>query len=553
MSERTLLEQLRDEHAIDEDTAFIAQLSQGRASSPQPIVHYLLQQRLVDANELCRLQARYFGLEVVAIDTLVPDPDALGCVSAELSRACCALGFRLQQQRLAIAIASLDDVLALDRLQEALPAGITARFFFARADHLLKAIDRYYPYELKLHDLLEQIMRPQRLPTEVGSARAASLRVEAMPEEWAPGHPLVALVERILVAAVRWQASDLHLEPAEFSCQVRYRIDGVLFSKCRLPAACWPAIAARIKLLAELDIAELSEPQDGRLSLVLAGRCIDMRVATLPSLAGEKIVLRLLDHVDAELSLATLGFTSEVIASLQMHLPTTRGLVLVCGPTGSGKTTTLYALLRMLDTDRLNVMSIEDPIEARLPDVTQSAVQESQGFGFAAGVRAILRQDPDVILIGEVRDEQTAALAVRAAVTGHLVLASIHADTAVDVFRRLQQLGIANSVAADVVSVVISQRLVRRICQSCDYTRAKDCEYCQRQGYRGRSALVEVLLPSLALRELLVEQASKPRLLAQLRSEGYCSMQHYGAQLVAARITTACEVQRVLGTAQVAA
>ncbi|MEY4283330.1 MAG: type II secretion system protein GspE [Betaproteobacteria bacterium] len=354
--------------------------------------------------------------------------------------------------------------------------------------------------------------------------------------------PIVRMLNALLTQAVREGASDIHIEPHERSCTVRFRIDGQLREVVQPPRALHAALISRLKIMAELDIAEKRLPQDGRLALRLGQRAIDVRVSTLPNAHGERAVLRLLDKSEDRLNLATLGLSPEHHALLLRWVHQPHGIVLVTGPTGSGKTTTLYAALRELADGQLNILTVEDPIEYELPHVGQTQVNPAIDLTFATALRAILRQDPDVILIGEIRDQETARIAVQASLTGHLVLATLHTNDAVSAITRLTDMGIEPYLLSSSLIGVMAQRLVRKLCVHCH---GAGCAHCGQQGYAGRTGIHEMLDVDEGLRALIHAQASEAHLMAHAQAKGFRPLVHDGERLKAQGLTSAEEILRV--------
>jgi type II secretory ATPase GspE/PulE/Tfp pilus assembly ATPase PilB-like protein len=364
--------------------------------------------------------------------------------------------------------------------------------------------------------------------------------------------PVVQLVNAAIADALRRGASDVHLESAADGLRIRLREDGVLRDLARYPTSLVAGALSRVKLLAGLDIAERRLPQDGRARVRLAGRDVDVRVATLPGLHGESAVLRVLDHGGGEArTLDALGLPAPLAARLETVLRRTSGLVLATGPTGSGKTTTLYAALSHLNTPGVKVVSVEDPVEYELPGVTQVPVHRKAGLGFAQALRSILRHDPDIVMVGEMRDRETAEVAVQAALTGHLVFSTLHTNDAASGVTRLVDMGIEPYLVAATVQAILAQRLVRLLCPSCarpgpDGTRvATGCEACRQTGYRGRAGLYELLVPDEAFRRAIVERASLGTLREIARASGTVFLAEAGEAQVRSGLTSRAEVLRV--------
>lgn len=378
--------------------------------------------------------------------------------------------------------------------------------------------------------------------------------------------PIIRLINSLLAEAVRLGASDIHVEPYESALLVRLRIDGVLRETLRLPARVIPVLVSRIKVMARLDIAERRIPQDGRISVALGGRTLDVRVSTLPSRAGERVVLRILDREQANLTMGDLGLLPYVLGAFQSALREPNGIVLVTGPTGSGKTTTLYAGLAVLNDRTRNILTIEDPVEYAVEGVGQTQVNTKVGMTFAAGLRAILRQDPDVVMVGEIRDAETAQIAVQASLTGHLVLSTVHTNDSVGAITRLRDMGVEPFLLASTVRLVLAQRLVRRLCPSCRRAepadagtakilgleggamiyRAAGCHGCSHTGYVGRIGVFEVLRVDEKLRRLIAEDAGEAAITAAAFAGSAPTLAGAARQAVVEGVTTVEEAFRVI-------
>ncbi|MEQ9617536.1 MAG: GspE/PulE family protein [Phycisphaerales bacterium] len=360
--------------------------------------------------------------------------------------------------------------------------------------------------------------------------------------------PVVKLVNSVLLEALRQRASDVHIQPREDRLLVRQRIDGVLFDARSLPVKLLQPVVSRIKVMGGLDIAERRLPQDGRTRVTLGSAEIDLRISTLPTARGERVVIRLLDKRDTSFfDLARLGMPDDVSDRFLRACERSHGMVLVTGPTGSGKTTTLYSVLGRLNSSELNVMTLEDPIEYELPGISQSQINTRKGVTFATGLRHILRQDPDVIMVGEIRDTETARIAIQSALTGHMVFSTLHTNSAASAVVRLSDLGIEPYLINASLSAVLAQRLARRICPACGGQSRDEppCVECRGSGYRGRVGLYELLITSPAIRELVANDASTAELHERARSEGMRTLREAGLDLVSGGFTTVEEVDRV--------
>ena len=370
--------------------------------------------------------------------------------------------------------------------------------------------------------------------------------------------PIIRMINALLTQAAREHASDIHIEPFENASVVRFRVDGTLRDVVRPKKALHGALISRIKIMAQLDIAEKRLPQDGRITLRVAGRAVDVRVSTLPTGHGERAVLRLLEKDAQHLNLEALGMAPDTLGHFDKLISRPHGIVLVTGPTGSGKTTTLYASLSRLETATSNILTVEDPIEYDLTGIGQTQVNERIGMSFARALRSILRQDPDIIMIGEIRDLETAQIAVQASLTGHLVLATLHTNDAASAVTRLTDMGVEPYLLASSLLGVLAQRLVRRLCPVCKEQRVEDgdkhwhpvgCEKCARSGYAGRRGIYELLVIDDGIRSMIHHNAADAEILTAGRAQGMRTLREDGERWVAAGLTSLEELIRVTGGA----
>jgi type IV pilus assembly protein PilB len=510
----------------------------------------------VSEGDLAAIHAAESGIAVVDLESAVADPDALALLPAELARRCRAVPLALdnEQRRLRVALADPEDLPGLDRLRAHL-GSVGIEPLLASSAAISSAHERFYGYPQSIGDIVDEL-------EGVNENRLAGDN----PASTAHHHPLVRLVDAIITAAAAARSTDLHLHPEATCLRVRCRVDGILEELCVLHRQHLPAIVVRIKILAGLDIAEQRLPQDGRFTMVVRGDRLELRVSTLPTRHGESVVLRLLSHGRGIARLADLGLEQEEREQLEQIAGEPDGLVIVTGPTGSGKTTTLYSLLNTLDRNRLNIMTLEDPVEYLLPGVRQSTINESLDFGFGEGVRALLRQDPDVILIGEIRDSATATMALRAALTGHRVLATLHATSALGAIPRLIELGLAPALLADHLIALVGQRLVRRLCYHCreqyqptadesaaagtrsgqPLWRAIGCGECNGRGYRGRIALVELVRTEAELTAAIAAGGSVATLREVAFRHGFRSLSQIARRRLLTGDTSLAEMMRVV-------
>lgn len=398
----------------------------------------------------------------------------------------------------------------------------------------------------RFSQLLEQALGGEA-QTAGGAAKRDAIDVSADTDrlrDIASAEPIIRLVNSTIASAVEAGASDIHIEPGSRDAEVRLRIDGVLRPRERLALPQALAFISRVKVLADLDISERRRPQDGRISIPVAGRSVDLRVSVVPSQHGESLVVRLLDPDASLRDLDHLGFSSQVLDVARTAIAKPHGLVLVTGPTGSGKTTTLYAFLRQLADGHRKILTIEDPIEYRLPGIAQSQTNAAIGVTFASALRSFLRHDPDVVMVGEIRDAETARTAIQAAMTGHLVLSTIHTNDAPSAVVRLMDMGVEDYLVASTLSAVFAQRLVRRVCSACA---GSGCDTCGGEGYRGRLAIAEGFAVDDSVRQSIQTGLNEAVLRAGLAAQGYRPMLQEGRDRIASGDTTEAEVRRTVG------
>ena len=482
-----------------------------------------------------------------------PQPEALQLIPEVLARKYNAIPQSVSGNTLKVAMVDPTDISAL----EALAASSQKRIQPVGAS--LKEVRDAIDFNYKAYGEIEKQLSYISLPTEVFDNR---LTVDT-----AVDGPLAQSLNLIVEEAVKARSSDIHIEPGEDKLRVRFRIDGTLQEMMSLPLNIHSPLVSRIKIMSDLNIADHHRPQDGQFSTKAKGREIDVRVATAPTVNGEMAVLRLLDKSKATLGLADLGFLPESLVKYENILKIPYGMILISGPTGAGKTTTLYAAINSLDTRGRNVITVEDPAEYRFKDINQIQVNSQAGITFATGLRSILRLDPDIVLVGEIRDSETANIAIQAALTGHLMLSSIHANDTIGVLFRLVDLGVERFLIASSVIGIVSQRMVRRVCPDCnqlveahlvermayekvmgekrtDFLYGAGCKACSGTGYLGRIGLFEILVISDDIRMMLTSGASSTELKEQALKEGMVSMMHDGMSKVKANITTPAEVLR---------
>jgi len=492
-----------------------------------------------------------------SLEEVVPDPSALRVLPRDVAQRCKAVPLLLEDNYLTVAMVNPYDVVTVDALRKA--TGKLIRTVVAPEGEILKAIDLWY---LEEADRLEDLIR--KATESVGRLGAEVVAEEA---------PLVKLVNLLLVEAVKERATDVHIEPEASTTVVRYRVDGILRVRKLLPKALERPIISRIKVMSNLDISESRLPQDGKADFRFGGRLLDLRVSVFPTSYGENVVIRILDRSRLITKIEALGFSGQQLETFRRLIHRPQGMVLVTGPTGCGKTTTLYAALSEINSTQINIMTIEDPIEYEIFFVRQSQVNPKIGLTFAKGLRTILRQDPDVILVGEIRDEETVEVAIHAALTGHLVLSTLHTNSAVQAIPRLRFMGAGPHVLASALAGVVAQRLVRLVCPECRETytptdeeleiiqrglgdkfpegstlvlaRGKGCKRCGFTGYMGRTAVAEVFEVGRELFDLIAGDVPTEQIERALAEWGYVTMFQDGLMKALEGITTVEEVRRV--------
>jgi type II secretory ATPase GspE/PulE/Tfp pilus assembly ATPase PilB-like protein len=493
---------------------------------------------------LASLLAEASGYEQFDPKTALIDPEVVTRIPKEVALRHRVVPLSGEGGHVFVAMCDPYDVLALDQLRRQLGSRVTVVPRVCPPAEIGDLIDRAYGYAMSIDGIVREL--------ETGEHDLTKL--DALDAGYA--HPLVRLVDAILLDAVKVGASDIHFEPEELFLRLRYRIDGALSQIRSFHREHWSAIAQRLKIVAGMNIADRLRPQDGRIDLNLGNRQIDLRVSSLPTVHGENIVLRVLDKAHSLVPLDQLGISAPNLALIERTLRRPSGIFIVTGPTGSGKTTTLYAILGQVSSSEVNVVTLEDPVEYQLPLLRQTQVRESTGLGFAEGVRALLRQDPDIVFIGEVRDADTAAMAVPAAMTGHQVFTTLHTNDALSAINRLTELGLPPGMIAGNVVGVLAQRLARKLCPACKAGRpagAEDCrilgadpdrpppifdpvgcDACRQTGYRGRVPVAEVLPMDEELDEIIAAGGTRATLKAAALGKGYRTMAEDGIAKVLA-------------------
>ena len=515
----------------------------------------------ISESDLTRVLSRQFRVPAVDLASVEVDPKILKLVPADFASKHLVLPLRRIGRTLTVAMASPSDLGVIDDLKFITRFDVEA--VVAGEYSLRQSIDRYYEVSTdRLGELLEELEEQDIEVVEDEEEILSTSQLQAQVEE----APVVRLINGLLTDAVRRGASDIHIEPYEKELRVRYRIDGALQEIMTPPFRMKAALISRVKILADLNIAERRVPQDGRIKLKIGNRVIDFRVSTLPTLFGEKIVLRILDKGNLTLDLEKFGMEPKAEHDFLDAIGRPYGMVLVTGPTGSGKTTTLYSALSRINTAEVNIMTAEDPVEYNLKGVNQVHVRSEIGMTFAAALRAFLRQDPNIIMVGEIRDLETGGIAVKAALTGHLVLSTLHTNDAASTITRMIDMGVEPFNVASAVNIITAQRLVRRICNNCKveatylpevletagledggvrstvFYRGEGCDACNGSGYSGRQGLYEVMPMTAALRRMVLLGASSDELKTEAVRGGMITLRQDGLLKVKRGVTTLDEV-----------
>jgi type IV pilus assembly protein PilB len=548
---------------IDEGLLTEAQLDAAvaeQARTGKPLGRLLIEQGTISEAELVRTLARQVGLEFVDLNDRTIDGSVAALVTESLARRYQAIPIGWEDGRLVVAMADPSNVFAVDDIRAL--AGAEVRTVVATASQIIETIERFFRVDGEVDEVMQAATDEAGEETDLAG-------LSAIVED----APIVKFVNLLVNQAVGDRASDIHVEPNETDLRIRFRIDGVLHEVMRSPRSIQAGVISRLKVMADINIAERRLPQDGRITMRISGRSIDLRVATLPTVYGEKVVMRILDKSQAVLRLEDLGFLPEALARFEGSYTKPYGTILVTGPTGSGKSTTLYSTLNQLNTADRNIITVEDPVEYRLPGINQIQINPKAGLTFPSALRSILRADPDIVLVGEIRDKETAVIGIEAALTGHLVLSTLHTNDAASTPMRLVEMGIEPFLVISALDCVVAQRLARRLCDKCKEPfqpteaelteagwpgeeldagewptlhRAIGCGACGRTGYRGRFGIHEVMVMSEELQRLVIERRSSEDLQKVALMQGMLSMRSDGLRKVGMGMTSLEEIFRVV-------
>jgi type IV pilus assembly protein PilB len=520
----------------------------------------LIDMGLVKEQDLVAALASQIGLRFVDLTDDAVDATASALLPEQVARKYRALPIGYEEDKLVVAMADPANLFALDDIRTI--TGMDVQPVVATAADIEAAIRKYSHFD-------------ESVETVVSEASAAAdddvLELERLAQSAVDEGPIVKMVNLLITQAIGDRASDIHIEPSERDVRIRYRVDGVLHEVMRSPKNVQAGLISRLKVMADINIAERRIPQDGRISLTVGGKSVDLRVATLPTVYGEKVVIRVLDKSSVLLRLEDLGFLEEAYKSFEVAFTKPYGAILVTGPTGSGKSTTLYATLNQINSPERNIITVEDPVEYRLAGINQVQVNNRAGLTFASALRSILRADPDVVLIGEVRDRETAVIAIEAALTGHLVLTTLHTNDAPSSLPRLVEMGVEPYLAASAIDCVVAQRLLRKLCVKCKETYKPDkaeleqagypeflwedidelfrpagCSACAKTGFRGRLGIYEIMPVSEDIERMVVERASSDEIKRSAAGDGMIQLREDGLEKVRTGVTSIQEVLRVV-------
>jgi general secretion pathway protein E/type IV pilus assembly protein PilB len=538
---------------ISPDQLQIALKEQKEDNSNKMLGEILVELGFVTENALGEIIADTAGVRRFDLKSAILDPNLISQLPKEAALRNKAIPVSLEDDHLYVAITDIYNIMAIDQIRRFFPRSLKVMPVYAPETQILEVIDQYYSYDMSIDGILKEIETGIADKKPSGSDGSASYV-----------NPTVRLVDALLVDAIKKGASDIHLEPEATFLRVRYRIDGNLIQVRSFHKDYWQAVSVRMKIMSGMNIAENRLPQDGRIAYNVLGRDVDFRVATQPTIHGENIVLRILDKKSSLVPLEKLGISEPNTRVLKRLLKRPEGIIIITGPTGSGKTTTLYSILNYINSIEKNIMTLEDPVEYQLPLIRQSSIREGAGFGFTEGIKSLMRQDPDIIFIGEVRDEETASMAIRAAMTGHQVYTTLHTNDALGAIPRLLDIGVQRTMISGAIICIIAQRLARKLCDHCkkgelatpDECRALDvsinnpptlykhagCSRCVFTGYKGRVAISEVLAVDRGLDELIATGATKNQMFEYCLLNDFIPMVDDAIRKVVAGITDMDEV-----------
>lgn len=561
------------EGLITQEQLQMAQDKQREVGGTEPIARVLVSMGFIEERDRVKCLGKVWGIPFIDLLATPPKPDALALISPQLAKRYKTIPLEKKENKLAVAMANPLDVFVIDELR--LATGLEIEPGIASEDDINATLSSFYKVDVNVNDALAGVMKDFDSDIEISAAVEEDLS-EAELREMGEDAPIIRLANLIISQAVQDKASDIHVEPQKDGCRVRYRVDGVMIDGMRLPRKVVAPLTSRFKIMSDMDIAEKRVPQDNRISLSVGGKDYDLRVSTLPVVYGEKIVMRVLDKGGVMVGLGKLGFLPHNMRVIEDLCNRSYGIILVTGPTGSGKSTTLYSMLNKLNTGQQNIITVEDPVEYELQGINQCGVNVRAGMTFAAGLRAMLRQDPDIIMVGEMRDTETATIAMEAALTGHLVLSTLHTNDAPSAATRLIDMEVEPFLISSSIIGVLAQRLVRNICPHCReaYTSTREslircgfpvpdevgaetggeltlfrgvgCDHCNKTGYKGRTGVHELMTLNDEIRDKILEKSPSHILRNLAVANGMRTLQMDSVQKILMGVTSVDEVLRVI-------
>jgi len=540
----------------------------------EPIARLLVSMGLVSERDRVRCLGKVWGIQYVDIADVTPNPDAIEVITPQVAKRFKCVPIERQGDRLVVAMVNPLDIFVIDELR--LTTGLEIEATIAIEEDLIAALANHYKVDVNVNDAIAGVMKDfDSDDIEINKDGDDELS-EAELREMGEDAPIIRLANLIINQAITDKASDIHMEPGKDGMRVRYRVDGVLVEGMKLPRKVIAPLTSRMKIMSDMDIAEKRAPQDNRISATIGGKEFDFRVSTLPCVYGEKIVMRVLDKGGINVGLSKLGFLPHNMKLIEDMSSRSYGIILVCGPTGSGKSTTLYSVLNKLNTGSNNIITIEDPVEYELGGINQCGVNVKAGMTFAAGLRAMLRQDPDIIMVGEMRDKETSTIAMEAALTGHLVLSTLHTNDAPSAVTRLIDMEVEPFLISSALIGVLAQRLVRQICSHCkeSYTaqresllrygfplpdeigaetggeitlfKGKGCDHCKGSGYKGRTGIHELMVLSDEIRDEILKRGPAHVVRNLAVQVGMKTLQMDAVSKILMGVTSVDEVLRVI-------
>lgn len=554
---KDIISELIDKKVVSEDQIEVALKEQANVKNSKTLASILVDMGFISEGALSEILSESTGVKQFDIKSSIIDAKLVRKVPKEFAIHNKVIPISFSDEAITLAMADIFDIVAIDQVKRFFPPALKINPVYVSEVDIMHAIDQYHSYEMSIEGILREIDESD--PDLINDETELKGDYKS---------PMVRLVDALLTDAVHRGASDLHFEPEASFLRIRYRVDGKMIQVRSIHKEHWSAISVRLKIMSGMNIAETRKTQDGRINAEIIGRNIDFRVSTQPTIHGENIVMRILDEKQSILSLDDLGFSDHSISALKKMVKRPEGVIIMTGPTGSGKTTTLYTILSYINSIDKNIMTLEDPVEYNLPLIRQSSVKSDIGMTFSAGIKAILRQDPDVILVGEVRDKETAESAIQAAMTGHQVYTSLHTNDALAAIPRLMNIGVPNYLMAGSLIGVFAQRLARKLCDDCkelqDLTeeekkilgpkysdvhqiyKAKGCKNCYETGYKGRTVVAEIIAFDRELDDMVASGKSRKEMYKYIMDNGFVSMQEDGLQKVAEGITDLKELMRVV-------